>query len=299
MWSDGEVQEIEKSLTRVAPDPGTRFQHKQTGKWFELVAYGDGEKEKRPKNDKGHGCILFSQGQSSSTTAPEGQTSSTTAPDTDPNPLCTQCGHPTSNMHACPCCKKVYHDICMLSFNDGSKKVCANCFSTGANAAERQHWKPDKHLHDPYGHGSVPYSPFTREYFNKKRKSPPQKQQKQKRLKRTQWKRCRAPALHANMTRRLNKWFRDKCAGERPARGIYTIYQRLVKKYVATGRTTYVAKLVDVQLKKVGRFKNVIISKKLCVYLRYKTCVLAILTSVYLRIVGRCRNADNQGVYVC
>ena len=78
---------------------------------------------------------------------------------------CRQCSQPTSGMHACPFCRETYHSLCMLSFNQTNNKICTRCYENGANAFAISKWKPDDHMHDPFGDGEVPYDRFTLEYF--------------------------------------------------------------------------------------------------------------------------------------
>ena len=278
-WSDGEKETMEKGVLRVAPNPGMRFQCVVDQLWYRISKYGDLASH-HIKDDFGHGVIVLVEVNGEENDESEERDTHlkllctqcggpTTGQDMCPQCLkllCTQCGLPTTGQHACPQCKKGYHTTCMLSFNSGRNKICWVCYDKGANSRVTVKWTPDRHLHNPWGNGEVPYCPFTREYFeqkdaNRKKKdsgsrkrhtrsaSSTATQSNNKCLKRSRWKRCRAPALTIDMCRALNTWFRKVC-GPKPHKGIYTVYQRVVRKFVVHN-TTYDKDLVDTAITEV------------------------------------------------
>ena len=75
---------------------------------------------------------------------------------------CSYCGTKVSYMHRCPICKKVFHNICMLSMNKATNKMCIDCFE------EKQidQSSLDGHDHAPFSPGCfVPFHPFTKKYL--------------------------------------------------------------------------------------------------------------------------------------
>ena len=76
---------------------------------------------------------------------------------------------PEKNWHTCDCGKPV-HNLCMLSFDKATHKLCIPCHESGATPAE---WTMDTHLHDPYDEGvEKPFDRFTLEYSKKQHSIP-------------------------------------------------------------------------------------------------------------------------------
>ena len=74
---------------------------------------------------------------------------------------CLHCKKLCSYGHTCPGCGQVFHNLCMLSMLEGTKKICIACFEEqGLPTGDL-----DSHDHAPYSPTcKVPYDPFTKRY---------------------------------------------------------------------------------------------------------------------------------------
>ena len=222
---DGSVETIEKANIRVGPGRDSPFGEEKTFLLKEISG-GTGVKVHIVRDD---------HGKNDSTIVSRAR-----------RILCKQCKQPTSGMHACPACKKPYHTVCLLSFNKGGNKICIDCYKRGVDVYGVKNvasWKPDTYDHDPYETGPVPFCKFTKNFFYNlseirkmqevvdKAKASRKRRRAEKSAANGQgWKRCREGSLSSKLNRALNTWFQRY---PKPGAGLYTIFQRTVRKFKA------------------------------------------------------------------
>lgn len=168
-WSDGSVETMEMSDLRVAPSQNKRF----GGASGNDFAVKDLHCDPTPGKTGKTGVRMIFRAEPAKDPPPPAK--DPPPPSSEPEKdaeakdvlLCCQCGHPTSGMHSCPACKKNFHTICLLSFNEGINKMCVACWTKGVNVLQTATWKPDTHDHDPFDDGLRPYDMFTQSYFKK------------------------------------------------------------------------------------------------------------------------------------
>ena len=74
---------------------------------------------------------------------------------------CCHCRKLCDYGHKCKGCGKVFHNLCMLSMLEGTKKMCIKCFEKKKLPATNL----DSHDWAPYSPScKVPYDPFTKRY---------------------------------------------------------------------------------------------------------------------------------------